>query len=441
MKREAKKRTGSRVLSGLTLAVAFSSVAACDGLLDVDNPNNVVQEDLENATSVNALVNGALALASTSVADAALSMSVLSDELEFTGSQNWAAELNDGTITNPAGRSDALFDNLAEARWLADEAIKFAEEFAAELPDPQDRARVNLYAGIVYMTIADNFEDFTFSDRIEAGPPVGEANMDTVYDIAITRLDQALSLGDADTRLAATALKARAYWAKALWAKLNPQGSTPAQPLVNDAQANQFASDALSMMSDPDWSWDFEYSANSQTNPQGSWINSRQEFVVGPRYAMADETGKQVEAVTLLDPIDGAVDPALESTITTFVSDFLYPSMTVIGARELHLILAEAALEGGQDVEAVSRINEVRSLKGGSDFDPATHSQSILEVLQHERRVNLFFQATRRVWDMYRFGITAESWGPASDAMQAGQVFVIGQNERVSNCHLLGSCP
>ncbi|MCA9739204.1 MAG: RagB/SusD family nutrient uptake outer membrane protein [Gemmatimonadetes bacterium] len=434
-----QRRTSGALKTALALAVA--STAACDSLLDVENPNNVVQEDLENATSVSALVNGALALASTSVADAALSTSVVSDELEFTGSQNWAAELNDGTITNPAGRSDALFNALAEARWLTDEAIKFAEEFAADLPDAQDQARAYLYSGIVYMTIADNFEDFAFSDRTVDGPPVGEANMHTVYDTAVERLNQAESLGTGDLKVAATALKARARWAQALWNKLNPQGSVPANPLVDDATANQLAEAALAAMPTADWTWDFAYSANSQTNPQGSWINSRQEFVVGPAYAQADGTGKRVDHITLEDPIDGGADLALQAKIDGFVTGFLYPSLTVVGAREMHLILAEAALAQGNTAEAVSRINQVRALKGASAYDPATHTPSVEEMLRHERRVNLFFQATRRIWDMYRFGETDASWGPASDAATlTGQVFVIGQNERVSNCYILGSC-
>jgi len=418
------------MVSALSLFVA---VAGCDSLLDVENPNNVVQEDLENAGSVNAVVNGALSLAAAAVGDVAVATSVLSDELEHTGSQNWAAELNVGSITNAAGRSDALFDELSEARWMADLAIEFTETYAADLPVPSDGARANLISGIVYMTIADNFEDFTFSNRIEEGPPVGPENMHTVYDIALGRFANA-------TGTEATALSARTAWAKALWQKLNPQGSVPAQPLISDAQADAFATQALADMGGEDWVYEMNYSATTQSSPQGSWINSRQEFVVGPRYAVADGTGKQVESISLLDPIDGVPDPALDGAVTQFVADFLYPPLTIVSAREMHLILAESALASGDDVTAVTHINAVRAFKGSTAYDPATHAQSVLEMLQHERRVNLFFQPTRRIWDMYRFGDMADSWGPGSDATRTGQMFVIGQSERISNCYILGTC-
>lgn len=427
--RSGALRRGAASLSLL----AFVAVAGCDGLLDVENPNNVVQEDLDNAQSVNAVVNGALSLAAAAVGDVAVATSVLADELEHTGSQNWAAELNVGSITNAAGRSDALFDGLAEARWMADLAIDFTTTYQADLPNPGDVGRANLISGIVYMTIADNFEDFTFSNRTEVGPPVGEANMATLYDTAIQRFGNA-------SGVEATALSARAAWAQELWGKLNPQGSVPSNPLVSNAQADQWAAQVLSDVGGEDWVYTMSYSATTQSNPQGAWINSRQEFVVGPRYAVADGTGKQVDFVSLEDPIDGVADPALSKTVDDFVTAFLYPDLVVTSAREMHLILAESALANNDEATAVMHINAVRAFKGSTAYDPATHSQTVLEMLQHERRVNLFFMPTRRIWDMYRFGIMSDSWAPGSDATRAGQMFVIGQSERISNCYILGTC-
>ena len=437
---------------GLALvAVLTVGTTGCDSLLDVENPNNVVQSDLEDASSVNAMVNGALSLAGSAVGDVAVSTSDLADEFKHTGSQNWAAELDVGSITNPEGRSDALFNALAEARWMADEAIAIATEFSGELTVPTDLARANLVSGIVYLTIADNFEDFTFSNRTEVGPPVGEANMHTVYDIAIERLQaaetEAASRGATSMVTAAKALQARAHWAKALWQKLNPPGSAPADPLVNNSQANALAGEVVGMVgATSPWSWNFTYSSSTQSNPLGSWTNSRQEFAVNERYAQLDAAGRTVVAVTFEDPVDGIVDPALDKIITDFVDDFLYPPTVVINARELHLILAEAALASGNTGGAVTHINHVRAIKEAvtgvsmTPYDPDIHDPSPMDMIIHERNVNLFMMPTRRVHDQYRFDIPAEAWAPGSDATRNGQVFVIGQDERVSNCYLLGTC-
>jgi len=65
---------------------------------------------------------------------------------------------------------------------------------------------------------------------------------------------------------------------------------------------------------------------------------------------------------------------------------------------------------------------------------------SQVELLQHERQVNLFFQPTRRIWDQYRFDVDSPTWAPGSDATRNGQLFIIGQDEAVSNCYILGTC-
>jgi hypothetical protein len=427
------------------VAALTVGTTGCDTLLDVENPNNVVQEDLESATSVNALVNGALALAADAVSEVMVSTADLSDELSHTGSQNWAAELDVGLITNPEGRSDALFNALSEARWMAEEAIDVASEFEGELPIPTDVARANIISGILYMTIADNFEDFTFSNRTEVGPPVGEANMNTVYDIALERFATAESVAAANGAtgmvLAAKAFQARTHWAKALWSKLNPPGSAPADPLVNDAQANALAAEVIAEIgATDDWKWQFTYSPATQTNAAAGWVNSRQEFVVDAKWADLDAAGRSVEEVTYPDPVDGTVDPALDAIVTEFVELFQHPPLTVMSARELHLILAEAALAEGNEAEAVTHINHVREIKGSTPYDPAVHDVGLQDLLVHERVVNMFLQPGRRLLDQYRFDIPARQWAPGSDAQRNGQVFIIGQDERVSNCYLLGTC-
>ncbi|MDZ7780818.1 MAG: hypothetical protein U5R14_12930 [Gemmatimonadota bacterium] len=451
------RRKLNRLSAGLLTAAFAVGATGCDSLLDVENPNNVVQSDLENAEAVSALVNGALQLTSEAVGDAAVSTTALSDELTHTGSQNWAAELDRGIITTPSGRSDALTDVFAEATWTAEEALRLAVEFGA---DDEQVMRANMYSGIMHMTIADNMEDFAFSDRIEVGPPVGEDNMQSVYDTAIDRLESALALASGSDATTIRALLARAHWGRAMWPKM--QGDPTADPLVNDATANGYAQDVIDAIGvDEDWAYRFRFQSSTSESPQGSWVNSRQEFVPADEYVVISGSGKSVAqdeddadgdgdtdeaAISLLDPIDDMPDQALQARITEFVDAFLYPEVDVVTARELHLILAEAAIADGEDDIAETHLNHVRAMKNPDhphdeyDVDNPLHPEP-LEVLQHERRVNLYNMVTRRLWDMYRFGVTAPRWSSTSDAVtNPGQVFVIGQGERVSNCFILGTC-
>jgi hypothetical protein len=113
----------------------------------------------------------------------------------------------------------------------------------------------------------------------------------------------------------------------------------------------------------------------------------------------------------------------------------------VISARELRLILAEAALAQGDVAGATAEINVVRAFDGLQAYDPAAPgAPQPIVVLKHERRVNLFMQG-RRLPDMYRFGDTSPLWQTSAEAvLTPGSLLPIADIERQSNCYIIGSC-
>jgi hypothetical protein len=114
--------------------------------------------------------------------------------------------------------------------------------------------------------------------------------------------------------------------------------------------------------------------------------------------------------------------------------------MTIVSAREMHLIVAEGALAGGDNDEAIQEMNLVRALNGLTAYDPGSSALTPVEMLQHERRVNLFL-GNRRLADMYRFGVSSRYWTSTSDAMTTpGMLLPIPQVELLSNCHIAGGC-
>lgn len=101
--------------------------------------------------------------------------------------------------------------------------------------------------------------------------------------------------------------------------------------------------------------------------------------------------------------------------------------------RELRLILAEAALAGGNVAELRSQINAVRSL----DAKPAFTGQiTDLAMLQYERQAQLWLM-NRRLSDMYRFGVKDAKWAPnpnfESSFTVPGLLFPIPNVERLGN--------
>jgi hypothetical protein len=332
---------------------------------------------------------------------------------------------------------------VAEARFQADEAVRLLDGFleAGTLPERRDLARAYLYAGIIYTYIPDHFDDFVISDRREASPPLGETDISGLYDEAVTHLTDGLALardiGADDLEVALLAQRARTRHARGVWGKLNPSGATPAEPLVEDLDAYQDAIDALGLAAETGWRFELRFGVATVGNQLGSQVNLRQEFRIDDPYVIPTADGKSVADIRLEDPVEGGPDPALGVLVDRFVDGGEYPGLTVVSARELHLIAAEVALANDDEPTAEAHLDDVRALEGR---DPVAGRVPTGEVLRHERRVQLFLQG-RRLADQYRFGEGDARWLGSSDASTTPGTFLpITEIERISNCYLVGSC-
>jgi len=452
------------VVRSLLAALAAGASLGCDAFLDVDNPNNVPEEALTNPTASTSIANGAGAAVTRALAAMLTPYSALSDEVTWVGSRDAYKELDDGTPSNPSNEfTDAAFAYVAEARFMADQAVAQLEQFDEEglLTTRADLARAYLYAGIIYTSIADIFDDFVISSsKREAGEPVGEANMATLFDKAIAYLDKGLVVATAVNNLTLrqqiTAMRARAKFDKALWAKVNPVGQVPAQPLVNDAGAAADAQAALALIGASDFKFKLTpIPAMTAGFPiLGNDLNNRVELRAGDgplqvkcnnatcdRYIVPNAAGKQVASVKYQDPVNNIVDPVLTAAITecciknTSNGNGDYVPMTIVSAREMYLILAEVALAQGNTAAFVTNINAVRAFNAGlTPYNGATPAPR--DMLIHERLVNLWLQG-RRLSDMYRFGIKSQEWAPTSIAATTPGCFLpISVTERLSNSNV-----
>jgi hypothetical protein len=134
-----------------------------------------------------------------------------------------------------------------------------------------------------------------------------------------------------------------------------------------------------------------------------------------------------------MDPIEGALDTRYMAFVTEFLAGEGYSPLTVVSERGLRLILAESALAGGDMAAFTEHINMIRV---GLDKLTAYSGQiSGSDMLQHERRVNLFLQY-KRLQDHYRFGSTSMNWLAGSKAASTpGTMLPITRIEILANCH------
>ncbi len=417
------------------LALAAAGLVGCGSLLEVDNPNNIKAEDTEKPVAATSLVNGAERQVSFGISAVLLPIAEISDELEWVGSRDAWLELDQGKVSNGYNEfTDAAMPPMAAARWLADDAITVLEkqQAASTLQDPLDLAKAYLWGGIAYVTIADWFDDFVFSNKDSAGTPIGHANMRGLYDTAEGYLTKGLGLananGDASLALTIRAMRARERFAKAVWVKTAGGG------LVNAADVAGAVTDAnavLNAVPSPDWKFEFTYNSITGTPDPGGWINSRHEMRLGPPY-VAQVSPNKWGATILQDPIDAKPDPVVDAIQKKFKTDDLYTAYTVVSAREMHLIVAEAALAGGNTIGFQTAINDLRDLDGLSNWTIAS-SVPALTMLQYERQANLFMQG-RRLADQYRFAIPATNWNAGAEALtKPGTFLPITARECLSN--------
>jgi hypothetical protein len=421
----------------VSLLVFFAGgllLAGCD-VLEVDNPNSLVEEDLDDPTAAPAIANGALSTLAEGTSTVLAPYSAATDELTWTGTRDAWEQLVFGEVTDPLNEfSDGAFNQIAEARWTADEAIRRLERFQEEgrLSEATPLIRSYVYGALAYVVIGETFENFALSDRREAVPPVGEENMDSLYETAIGYLDQGIQLaretGHSTWETRALALRARAHFALAKWGKLHPLNTS--DPLVQSTAAAEDAQAVLDRVGTEDWRYALPVEPGTPENEMAFQVNERLELRFGDAYVVPtdDEDDTRVERIRLEDPIDEEPAPYLEDEIAAFEQAGQYADIPVASAREMYLIRAEHALAQNDRDGFRTHINDLRALDGLTPYDDQLPAR---DLLLHSRRVNLFLQG-RRLADHYRFEQPAPEWNNATP----GAFFPITITEIRANPHI-----
>lgn len=411
-------------------AAAILVASSCKDILEPPNPNNVAEVALSNPVSAAAQTNGVLAALVRMLSALTVPYSVATDELDWIGSRDAWFDLETGAIANFLNEfTDAAFPNVGEVRYLGDAAIGRLEGFNSEgtLTDKSLLAKSYLYTAIAYTTIADMYDDFAFSEKTVAAAPIGRAAMGTLYDKAVDYLVKAQAIANLGTdnalKFNIAAYRARVKHAKAVWSKITPKGQTPASPLVSDASATADANAAIALAASADQKFLMVNNLEA-TAGINIWfeVNGRNEHRVGTVYT------------NLKDPISNAIDPQVTATLAAFKAFGTQSgTFTITSMRELRLILAEAALAGGNTTEFTTQINLVRAF----DSKPAYSGQiNSTTMLAYERQAQLWL-ARRRLSDMYRFGQKDAKWANNANFESSfsvpGLLFPIPNIERLGN--------
>ena len=408
----------------ISLLLGFTLIG-CD--LDVDNPNSLLEGDLQDPSAAAALANGAWNASLRGVTYMMMPHAVATDESVWIGSRDAWYQIDKGGMTNVYNEFvDQAWPYISEARWMSDKAVEILEGLGADLPNNQDLVLAYLSGAMVRVYIADMFEDFVYSDKTEAGTPVGAANMSQLYDEALALLGKASSIATGDNAVKVLSLVARTRHAKAVWGKVNPVNT--ASPYVS-AGASEAAAAAAMMTAD--WKWRMNFSSSTVSNYMAGQINDRQEMDLFQNALVETATPGAGGDPQPNDPVTGLPDSRMTATATEFRAGgggTSWTPVTITSLREMHLIIAESKKAGGDDAGCLAELNALRTF---DSLDPYPSGTDAGTALQHERRANLFLQS-RRLSDMYRFNFTATGWD-AVEKSPAGSFFPITISEIRSN--------
>jgi starch-binding outer membrane protein, SusD/RagB family len=456
----------TRILTAGRTAAAISAAAvltACSSLLDVTNPNNVVEDALTNPGAATAIANGAGATVTRAMTAILAPYGAVTDELTYVGSRDAYGYADRGEVSDPFNEfSDAAWNEMTEGRWTSATAVSRLKAFEAEgtLVDKNDLARSLLYEAVIFTSIGEMFDDFVIdAHKTEAGAPIGEGNMAAVFDSAVAQATEGLAIAGVtkDNKIRLLMMRARAKHSKAIWAKLNGAGGAPAttpvaSPLVSDAGADADAAAALAEIgAGTDYRFKLTPLIQTLGFPNvGNDLNNRLELRAGDSQAGTPSSlcrdascdswvvpgagGNTVTSVKYQDPVDNIIDPVLEAIITECCikgaqngQGDLVP-ITIVSAREMLLIRAEHALASGNTAGFTGFINQIRAFNSTlTPYDGASPAPQAMLI--HTRFVNTFNQG-KRLMDMHRFGIKAQKWVPASEAYAKACFFPIMNIER-----------
>jgi hypothetical protein len=408
----------------ISLLLGFSLIG-CD--LDVDNPNSLLEDDLQDPSAAAALANGAWNATLRGVTYMMMPHAVATDESVWIGSRDAWYQIDKGGMTNVYNEFvDQAWPYISEGRWMSDKAIAILEGLGADLPNDQDLVLAYLTGAMVRVYIADMFDDFVYSDKTEPGMPIGAANMSQLYDEALAILAKAQTLATGDNAIKVLSLVARAKHAKAVWGKVNPVNT--ASPYVS-AGASEAAAAAALMGAD--WKWRMNFSSSTVSNYMSGQINDRQEMDLFQNALVETATPGAGGDPQPNDPVTGLLDSRMTASAAEFRAGgggTQWAPVTITSLREMHLIIAESKKAGGDDAGCLAELNALRAF---DSLDPYPSGTDAGTALQHERRANLFLQS-RRLSDMYRFNLTSTVWD-AVEKSAAGSYFPITIGEIRSN--------
>jgi hypothetical protein len=414
--------------------------AACSvlflGACEVKNPGRVLDEDLNDERTLQALVVGMSGDLSAIVDQLAWDVATVGDELTGCGSYFETGLKRQGILN----REDQNFEwgGPHRARWVAESGIERMREVLGPAFDGDPKvARAYLFAAVAHRISGENL-CYAVIDGGEV------TDHKAHFDSAIVRATEAIRQGqlanEDDIVTAAYGVLAQAHMNLGNWTEaVNAAGQVPT-----------------------DFVWEALYSSNSGREENVLYTETHRRAEMSPYGTYA---GSLVPADPRLPYIDCTVIPQPTECTSTIGADGTTPyylqrkyteygtDIAQVRGTEMRLIEAEADLVAGQFAAAVTKMNAVRSFYGATPPLTAANLQEAWTHLDRERLLTNFAEGRRfadaRRWDeagdkmylpilQYFYGLSVAPYDKSPLIEHRAWCMPISLNECQTNPNLYG---
>jgi len=402
----SRKRSLLQCLLALTLPVF--ALAACDGLLEVQNEQQILEQDLDQEAALPPVVNGVAGDWALMYTGAINIIGLVSFELIHTGSFPSWRSVETG-LMDRTSNGNGVYNNLSRSIWVADDAARRIDEAFGGGGGMVEPAQVRTWGGLAKIMMGDNFCEGT----LDGGPAMPPAEFYRLADQDFTEaMSLASSAGAPDWAMRAQAGRARARLMLGDYAGA-----------MSDAKAIQAG-----------YRFEAVYSQNSgrENNSVASLTRTltRREAGVHPTFYddprfIADPRTSFIDR----GPNETGPDPTRK-----YVEQEKYKlrdsPIPISTWQEARLMEAEAELNIGSAERAVDLINEVRAFVSLDPYEGEVSHAAVMAQIMYERSAELWLQG-HRLNDLRR----------TNDPSLAGRgvCFEIGIDEWESNPNLGGS--
>ncbi|MBT3994097.1 MAG: RagB/SusD family nutrient uptake outer membrane protein [Gammaproteobacteria bacterium] len=416
MKKEIKNKT----TYGAFLLSTFAMILISCTDFEVDNPTNILDGDLSDKGMANALGNTPEVAVAAALDDAIVWSAACSDEGFLSGSGTFRIMIDEGYMDGYNQQYDLLYDALASARWIAEDATTRLLELV-DNPNADERvANGYFWGGIARLTLADHFNEVVIDGQAPITPVQATQSAIEKFESAATI---AAAAGNTSLAAASHGAIARAY-RSLYW---DEKWDSSKDDMNTFKKASDAAKAALAISG--------SYVEYANYAPPGA-SNFVYESVNASRYNRMDP-----KYAYMKDPVTGEIDPRIihgpkvNNSPRTGDPVYLitkYPNegadIPVSRADEARLIIAEYAAMTSDLSTAVSMINDVRANNGLTAFS-STDQAEILTQLKYERSVELWYEG-RRWQDMRYYEIIPNRWAEVNKTKGIHRRWPVSQLEK-----------